>query len=600
MADLDPIHYAAQQGDLKSLSSLVTAGTPIDLPDKQDGLTPLMHACQSTSADAEVVQWLIKNGADVNAMTSPRPNPLKEPDGSLVDEIPRAKGIVDAITSGGLQNLEMDLHSVLMLATKAASVEKIRLLIEHGANLAARSSSGYTPVIHAGCADNGDALRLLVESGAPIDGETTYGESALSTLSNAGNFDLIGFLLSHGADPAPLQWNPLMKAVALGSLSDVKDALPGNLDLEATDRWGRTAFLLAVVAGDVEKAGLLKGEGAEIKAAGHCGCSALAYAAQLDHSEICQWLLAEGLDPDLSDSFGSTPLHEAVEHGSIASMKILLEAGADPGHKDNIGYALIEKASHPDVITTLLADGADPSQLEDEVLRDFIGIGTALHPEATASQYKVSRSRRFGKTNPERMNYPFWDAMVRCGWNAYQADLYYGGADGNSDGPTWCHDRFGMSLTCLPDGRFVQVAGEHEDSYDPDFCIYNEVFVHDGHGGLEIFGYPREIFPPTDFHSATLMEAWIYLIGNLGYAEDRGSQAQVFRLCTNTWRIERVETTGDDPGWISDHRAELQGGRIRISGGQIWSPSEGGGHLGPNTATWDLDVHKRFWQLVAP
>ena len=45
------------------------------------------------------------------------------------------------------------------------------------------------------------------------------------------------------------------------------------------------------------------------------------------------------------------------------------------------------------------------------------------------------------------------------------------------DGPVWCFSRFGTSLTELPDGRFVQIGGEHEDFYDPDFCIYNDVTV---------------------------------------------------------------------------------------------------------------------------
>jgi hypothetical protein len=35
------------------------------------------------------------------------------------------------------------------------------------------------------------------------------------------------------------------------------------------------------------------------------------------------------------------------------------------------------------------------------------------------------------------------------------------------------------SLTLLPDGRAIQIGGEHEDYYDPDFCIYNDVFVHE-------------------------------------------------------------------------------------------------------------------------
>jgi hypothetical protein len=33
--------------------------------------------------------------------------------------------------------------------------------------------------------------------------------------------------------------------------------------------------------------------------------------------------------------------------------------------------------------------------------------------------------------------------------------------------------RFGQSLTLLPDCRAVQIGGEHEDWYDADFCIYN-------------------------------------------------------------------------------------------------------------------------------
>lgn len=45
------------------------------------------------------------------------------------------------------------------------------------------------------------------------------------------------------------------------------------------------------------------------------------------------------------------------------------------------------------------------------------------------------------------------------------------------NGPTWCFDRFGRSTAWLPDGRVVLIAGEHKDSYDPDFCIYNDVVV---------------------------------------------------------------------------------------------------------------------------
>ncbi|MCG8314200.1 MAG: hypothetical protein MI976_13405 [Pseudomonadales bacterium] len=80
-----------------------------------------------------------------------------------------------------------------------------------------------------------------------------------------------------------------------------------------------------------------------------------------------------------------------------------------------------------------------------------------------------------------------------------------------------------------------------------------------------------EIFPPTDFHTATLAEEYIYIIGNLGYPEYRVHRTTpVYRLDINTFKIEKVETTGECPGWIYNHSADLKGqSTIRIQGGKI-------------------------------
>ena len=88
----------------------------------------------------------------------------------------------------------------------------------------------------------------------------------------------------------------------------------------------------------------------------------------------------------------------------------------------------------------------------------------------------------------------------------YVANKHFGGPSSLDAGPVWCAQRFGQTVTLLPDGRAVQIAGEHEDHYDPDFTIYNDVFVHEPDGTIRIFGYPEAVFPPTDFHTATLVE----------------------------------------------------------------------------------------------
>lgn len=73
----------------------------------------------------------------------------------------------------------------------------------------------------------------------------------------------------------------------------------------------------------------------------------------------------------------------------------------------------------------------------------------------------------------------------------------------------------------MPDGRAVHIGGEHEDYYDPDFFIYNDVTVVGPDGSIKIRGYSRGVFPPTDFHSATLAGDAILIIGRLGYPDQR-------------------------------------------------------------------------------
>lgn len=169
-------------------------------------------------------------------------------------------------------------------------------------------------------------------------------------------------------------------------------------------------------------------------------------------------------------------------------------------------------------------------------------------------------------------NFPFWQAMVKCGGSAYHAaNKFDKKRDIFKDAPIWCFDRFGKSITPLTDGMFIEIAGEHDDHYDPDFCIYNDVFLHTGKGNCDIYSYTREIFPPTDFHTATLFVDDIFIIGNLGYSEDRRpGQTPVYRLNIKTFRIDKIKTSGDMPGWISRHKAYFDGGSIiTVTGGKL-------------------------------
>lgn len=205
--------------------------------------------------------------------------------------------------------------------------------------------------------------------------------------------------------------------------------------------------------------------------------------------------------------------------------------------------------------------------------------------EISRELFEAQCKRRFGRTNPERMHMELWEWLVRTReqpfwlrqklglppnteWHAAKGLVSHGG-------PDWCFVRFGQSRTHLPDGRIICIAGECEDWYDPDFCIYNDVIVlrpapgesevTEGAGDVEIYGYPKRVFPPTDFHSATLVGERICIIGCTGYASDRKfGETPVRTLNIHSHEVHSVQTRGSAPGWIQRHYASYDPGRHAI------------------------------------
>ena len=122
------------------------------------------------------------------------------------------------------------------------------------------------------------------------------------------------------------------------------------------------------------------------------------------------------------------------------------------------------------------------------------------------------------------------------------------------DSPLWIPYRIGMSVTELPDGRIIMIGGEYDDYYDPNFFIYNDVIVYSPQQRkLQVFAYPSDVFPPTDFHSAVLIDDKIWIIGSLGYNYRKVKMhldIQVLALDINTMKIERItRMTGCIPEW---------------------------------------------------
>jgi hypothetical protein len=245
--------------------------------------------------------------------------------------------------------------------------------------------------------------------------------------------------------------------------------------------------------------------------------------------------------------------------------------------------------------------------------------------EISKEIFDQQRRPRFGLTNPERMQLAFWEWMIRGGdvqsdeeqnalgqiglkmrsgklkssYGPYRARDLFNVPANREDGPIWTFDRMGATRTELPDGRVICIGGEHEDSYDPDFCIYNDVIIFNPAGEFEIYGYPKEAFPPTDFHTATLLDDRIIIGGGLGYQDARQSgHTPVYALELGNHHISRVETHGEMPGWIFKHQADYISGEIIFRQGNVFEIRNGKKCYRKNTEDYVLDLAAGEWKRL--
>jgi ankyrin repeat protein len=562
------IHLCSKTGDIDGVVAELSAGVSVDalcagmvqlrMLNPEDLVTPLMTAVASLEAGINMVSLLLDRGADVNVKT--------------VGQV-----------------------SALSLAVARGDVEMIRVLIDAGADFHGEQSLLVYAVLglnESGGRNAALVVRFLLERGVSINNRDGY--NALNWASYNGFFDVVQILLDAGIDPGVLRWTSLMSAVVFGSFYQIQELIRGGADLHVQDAHGRTPWLLSLQAGEIEKATWLIDAGSDGAARGCNGRGPVAHAVMNGRVEALQWLMERGFDLEEMDDFQVTPLMIAVERGFLACVKILLNAGVDIHRVDHAGEKAITKTDNLDIARILVEAGNDWKDLNAEARALFTRTRNFGVLITTREAYESGKRRRFGTANPELMAIDFWLDMIHCGVSAWVAKQRFG--DQESDDPVWCFQRYGTSITLLPDGRIIEIGGEHEDYYDTDFCVYNDVIVHDIGGKVSIYGYPEDVFPPTDFHSATVIDDHMIIIGSVGYQDRREyGLTPVYRLNLRSFQVETIVTTGENPGWIHGHRARREGDRIRIDGGTVLSRVEGKEIATENTKEYSLDLVEGKW-----
>lgn len=125
--------------------------------------------------------------------------------------------------------------------------------------------------------------------------------------------------------------------------------------VSAAIRLGTAALMLPAML--LIQAGLQRASGSPTKQA------ILFHAVSVQDQRSARHMLEDGVNVDIRDEMGSTPLHYCALRGDVDMAKFLLESGAEVDAANNLGMTALMFAAngdHPETMRVLIAAGADP------------------------------------------------------------------------------------------------------------------------------------------------------------------------------------------------------------------------------------------------
>lgn len=311
----DRFYQAIRNNDIASLRSLVKTAD-VNVKDQRE-TTPLMYAAAYGSMDA--MKLLLDAGADVNAKNAFAATALLW----CANDLGKVRLLVAKGADVNARSKQAQTPLLVAAAHDGAS-EIVKLLLEKGADAAARGPLNSTALLAATEANDTATVGLLLQKGADVNAKDLIGQTALMSAASFGNLAVMKMLLAKGADVNVLS--------AAGGLQVKNGPIAlGNF----------TPLILAAAYGGADAVKMLLEAGAKVNAQDVRGMTPLMLAIGTDRPDprVVRLLIEKGADPNIKSKNGETaldwakkfanpPVLEAlgIDHKQTAAAPVLLPA----------------------------------------------------------------------------------------------------------------------------------------------------------------------------------------------------------------------------------------------------------------------------------
>ncbi len=255
----------------------------------------------------------------------------------------------------------------------------VRSLLDHSARLDIRLEIDQELLVLALMSRQGAMAKFLLEEDLRHRGlgQVLSMESLLMSSICHGDQDVVEALLEHGVDPNMRDHvcrSPLSEAVALGL---GYEAVAQTLIKHGADVTSDVVIKAATV-GNESMLRLLLMNVADPNTLDESKRTPLSGAIRTRHQQVVELLLNAGADMEHCQNLDSRSiLGEAAKEGSTACLDLLLHYGADLESRDILGYTPViwaAKEGHPLEVSLLLSKGAE---LESKDVQGYTSLSWA-------------------------------------------------------------------------------------------------------------------------------------------------------------------------------------------------------------------------------